>query len=259
MTDISKLYVILCGYEILPRTVSTRDSGERFVMSLPICSYLLETSQGLVLFDAGINSDILHDPHLRNRYFTSRGRDPAPVVWPQHEFLPQLKEIGVDPDDIRHVILSHMHVDHAGNLKYFRRAKVWLQQAEYDYAFQQPTPQYLVRTDFDFPDMDWCLLRGDHEVMPGLELISTVGHTPGHQSAVISLPHSGRAVLVGDVGDLMENFEHEILPGQTSDDEAALASIRRVNQIHREEGAELFLCHDPNLIQTQKLSPEYYD
>ena len=52
---INRLYVLLCGYEVLPRGVSIRGSGERFVMSVPISAHLLETRQGYVLFDTEVD------------------------------------------------------------------------------------------------------------------------------------------------------------------------------------------------------------
>ena len=78
MTIVKRLYVMLCGYEILPRTVCTRGSGAEFVMSLPISAYLIETTKGFIVFDCGINADVLRDPALRHRYYTSVGTDPAP-------------------------------------------------------------------------------------------------------------------------------------------------------------------------------------
>lgn len=258
MTAVKKLYVLLCGYEILPRSVSIRGGGDRFVMSVPICAYLLETTKGFAVFDAGFNSAILHDPKLRQQHFTAHGWE-VPVVWPQHEMLTQLAEIGVSPDEVRHVILSHAHLDHAGNLKRLPNAKVWLQRCEYEFAFSGPEHPGVVRADIDGPDVDWELIEGDHEIMPGLDLIFTPGHTPGHQSALVSLPKTGPALLVGDVGDWMQNFDDEILPGEAVDDVAALESIRRINRIRREQDATMFVCHDPELIQEQKLNPEFYE
>jgi len=257
-TVVRKLYVLLCGYEILPRRVCIRGGGDRFVMSVPISAYLLETHQGLVLFDTGVNTEVLRDPALRYQHFTVHGWE-APVVWPQHELLVQLREIGVAPHDVRNVVLSHAHLDHTGNLKHFRNAKVWVQQSEYEFAFTDPAPPGVVRSDFDFPDLDWSLVDGDHEIMPGITILSTAGHTPGHQSALISLPHTGRALLVGDVGDWMLNFDQEVLPGEASDDAAALESLRKINRIRRDDNAQMFVCHDPELIQKQKLAPDFYD
>ena len=258
MTAVTKLYVLLCGYEVLPRSVSIRGGGDRFVMSVPISAYLLETQQGYVLFDTGLDPVLVRDPVLRQRHFADHGWE-APVVWPQHELLPQLTEIGIAPNDVRHIILSHTHFDHTGALKHFPRAKVWLQQAEYDYAFKEEPHAGVVRADLDNSAIDWCLIDGDQDIMPGLSLLSTPGHTPGHQSARITLPNTGPALLVGDVGDWMANFDQEILPGEAADDTAALASIRRINQIRYDEGAMMFVCHDPDLIQSQQLAPDFYD
>ena len=57
----------------------------------------------------------------------------------------------------------------------------------------------------------------------------------------------------------MANFDDEILPGEASDDAVALKSIRRLNKIRRDEDAVMFVCHDPDLIQEQKLAPDYYE
>ena len=57
-----KLTILLLGYEIIPKTVSTRDRGSRFVMAEPICAYLIETERGHVLFDTGVNADNIRDP-----------------------------------------------------------------------------------------------------------------------------------------------------------------------------------------------------
>ncbi len=55
MTSVRRLYVLLCGFEILPKTVSTRGLGGRFILSEPVCVYLLDTDRGWVLLDAGLN------------------------------------------------------------------------------------------------------------------------------------------------------------------------------------------------------------
>jgi N-acyl homoserine lactone hydrolase len=95
--------------------------------------------------------------------------------------------------------------------------------------------------------------------MPGLRVIATPGHSPGHQSLVIELPNSGPCVLAADVGDLMVNFTDEILPGGMTNQAEALASIRRINGIVADRQAKLFLTHDPELVQQIKLAPDYYD
>jgi len=259
VTQVSRLYILLCGYEIIPKTISTRNRGGRFIMSEPISAYLLETSQGYILIDTGINSTLTNDPDLAYKYFTSQGWHPVPVVLPQHELLAQFEQVGVRPQDVEHIIMTHMHADHTGNLKHFRHARISIQRLEYEHAFSNNISPAWFKTDYDFPDLNWHIVDGDWQVMPGLEIILTRGHTPGHQSAVVQLPKSGPLVLTADAGDLWENFEEEILPGESVDDPAALASIRRLKQIAQEREGQLILGHDPNLIQKIKLAPDYYD
>jgi N-acyl homoserine lactone hydrolase len=257
MTDLQKLYVLLCGYEIIPKTVSTRDRGARFVLSVPISAYLLETRQGLLLIDAGANSALVNDPALCHEYYGSRGWYP-PVIFPQHEITAQLDAIGVQPRDVERVLLSHMHLDHTGNLKLFPHARIFVQRLEYEYAFgEQHSPAWF-DVDYRIPGLRWEQVEGDWDVMPGLRCLLTRGHTPGHQSFVVELPESGSLVLAADAGDLHENFDEEILPGESVDDAAALASIRRLKQIATERGSQLIIGHDPQQIQRLRLAPDCY-
>jgi len=259
MTQARRLYVLLCGYEILPKTVSTRDRGARYIMAEPICAYLIQTSSSYVLFDAGFNSYNVKDPLRRAEYFSRRGSYP-PVVEHQHEMLYQLDQIGVKPEQIGDVVISHSHFDHTGNLKHFRHARVTMQRREHEFAMNEATPDHaVIRTDFDFPDMKWHLIDGDWEIVPGVEVLSTRGHMPGHQSMTVTLPKTGVKVMPADAGDLLENYEQEILPGQSVDDDAARAAIRRLKHIVDSTHGEFLLTHDPVLIQSTRLAPEYYD
>ena len=256
-TSVRRLFVLLCGFEILPKTVSTRDSGGRFILSEPVCAYLLDTDSGWILLDTGFNADNGRDRERMRTRFWDAGMT-APVIRRDHLLEPQLAEIGVALRDIGWVILSHLHYDHCGNLPLLAHARISVQRREYEHAFRAHASRGYFRDEYDDPRLAWDLRDGDWEAQPGLRLIDTCGHTPGHQSAVITLPRTGTVVLPFDAGDLLENFDKEVLPGESCDDAAALLAIRRIKAITTEERALLLLFHDPAEIQRIRLSPLCY-
>ena len=257
-TEVRRLFLLLCGFEIIPRTVSLRGADARVLLSVPITAYLLETARGWVLFDAGLDEANLRDPERLRALYLAPGWDPPPAVQAHHEMAGQLAAVGIGFGDVGTVILSHLHADHTGHLKRLRHARVLLHRREREHVASGAAGPAFFASDYDLPGLDWDLVEGDRQVMPGLSLIETPGHTPGHMSAVLELPETGCVVLAADVGDLAENFEREVLPGEASDDAQALASIRRINAIVAERDATLMLTHDPNRLLGLRLAPEAY-
>lgn len=257
-TCVKRLFVLLCGFEILPKTVSTRGVGQRFILSEPVCAYLLDTSKGWVLMDAGLNPANSRDMDRVRERFLSAGMAP-PVVRERHLITQQLAELGLAPADISHVILSHLHYDHCGELRRFAHATISVQRREYAHAFGSSPGAGYFRDEYDDAGLRWDLRDGDWQAVPGLDLLETPGHTPGHQSAVVSLASGRRYVLPFDAGDLQENFDQELLPGEACDDVAALMSLRRMKSLAAEPDSTLLLFHDPVAIQSMRLAPDCYD
>ena len=133
-----------------------------------------------------------------------------------------------------------------------------IQRREYEAAFSDEGRQNPFFAAIASPEIDWHIIDGDWQMMPGLDVVLTAGHRPGHQSLVAALPRTGVKVLTADVADLIENFRDEIL-GSSIDDEAALASIRRLNAIVAETKGELIPLHDPGFVQSARLAPQFYD
>jgi N-acyl homoserine lactone hydrolase len=257
MSQIRRLFVLLCGFEILPKTISTRGRGGRFILSEPVCVYLLDTASGWVLLDAGMNPANGRDPARMQEKFWRLSMT-APVIPDGHLLETQLAQLGVRFEDIGHVILSHLHYDHCGDLRRFPHARISVQRREYTHAFGAEPGMAYFRDEYDDPRFQWDLKDGDWEAQPGLRLIDTRGHTQGHQSAIVELPESGTLVLPFDAGDLQENFDEEVLPGEACDDEAALRAIRRLKGLIRADRSTLLLFHDPVAIQRMRLAPECY-
>jgi N-acyl homoserine lactone hydrolase len=256
-TSVRRLFVLLCGFEILPKTISTQGRGGRFILSEPVCVYLLDTSSGWILLDAGLNPDNGRNSARMEQKFWRQGMT-APVIRDAHLLDTQLEAIGVSPEDINQVILSHMHYDHCGCLRQFTHARISVQRREYEHAFCADPGIAYFREEYHDPRLQWELRDGDWEALPGLELIDTRGHTQGHQSALVELPETGTIVLPFDAGDLQENFDEEIAPGETCDEEAAMRAIRRLKAIEAERHATRLLFHDPVAIQKMRLAPECY-
>ena len=79
MTSVKRLFVLLCGFEIIPKTVSPHNIGARFIISVPISAYLLDTDNGWVLFDTGLDEENLRERARSEALYLPTGRDPPPA------------------------------------------------------------------------------------------------------------------------------------------------------------------------------------
>ena len=169
--------------------------------------------------------------------------------------------IGVEPDDVDIVVITHFDFDHAGGNRFFPNADFVVQREQYAYA--KATPQRCFAQDWGLPGLHYTLLDGDQELLPGIELLVTPGHAPGHQSVIVrGLPNTGTVILSSDAAHSHVEFEEERRdPNQDAETvEKMLASIRRLKRIRDAEGATLLLNHDADHWSTgYRLLPEYYD
>jgi glyoxylase-like metal-dependent hydrolase (beta-lactamase superfamily II) len=160
----------------------------------------------------------------------------------------QLAAIGVAPADITRLAFSHFHLDHVGNAALLPTATLYVQATEYAAAFGD-APQ---RFGFD-PDTYASLrhnpvqlLHGDCDVFGdgSAVILSTPGHTPGHQSLLVRLPKSGAVILSGDVAHFAANWQRRRVPAGNFDRQQSLASMERIAAVMAEEHAQLWINHD---------------
>jgi glyoxylase-like metal-dependent hydrolase (beta-lactamase superfamily II) len=167
-----------------------------------------------------------------------------------------LREIGVEPESIDVVVMTHLHFDHSGGTTrrrgdevepVFARARHVVQEAELAAArgaHERNRASYLAE-NFE-PLVAAGLLhpvRGEAEVVPGVRVIPTPGHTPGHQSVVID----GGGEVAIFLGDVVPTSVHVRLPwimGYDLDVEATLASKKRIHERALAEGWLLLFGHD---------------
>jgi len=172
----------------------------------------------------------------------------------------RLDAAGIEADNVDLVVLSHLHYDHAGGAEFFRKSELVVQKDEYSYAHYPASffAGFYYRKNFDLPGYRWRLLDGDTELAPGVTVLRTDGHTPGHHSLMVELPETGPVILTGDACYWHEHVENERVPGVVWNPTLALHSIKRLKTLARLTGAKIFPSHDPEFWKTVKQAPDFY-
>ena len=225
-----RMLMLHYGAEPSPKSISVRGAPDRIIWC-PIIGAAVETNDGWVLLDTGIGRTLLGDEASRTAIYTSEeqpwgvGADP---------FLSALEGVGLTPADFVLAAVSHLHVDHTGGLRHLAEADVGVcvQAEELAFAFEKAglTEAYY-RPDYIDTGIDWRELAGDAVLAPGVHVLSTPGHTPGHMSYRVDLPETGSWLLAMDAADLGENLNDRVPPGPTADPAdagRAEASLRRL-------------------------------
>ncbi|MBM4442540.1 MAG: N-acyl homoserine lactonase family protein [Candidatus Rokubacteria bacterium] len=220
-------------------------------VQIPVTCYLVRTTDALILFDNGVSPRAVPGL-LRN--------DRLAAFTEADRLEHRLNEAGVTPGDIDLVVISHLHYDHAGGTELVRHAELVVQKDEYAYAHYPASffAGFYYRKNFDFPDAKWRLLDGDAELVPGVTVLRTDGHTPGHHSLMVELPETGPVILTGDACYWHQHVEEERVPGVVWNPTLALHSIKRLKTLARLTGATIFPSHDPVFWTTVKQAPDFY-
>ena len=136
------------------------------------------------------------------------------------------------------MVNTHLHFDHAGNNTLFRRAEIVVQREQYDFAQGHPSfpNQY-----WNDPGLTYRLVEGRAEVVPGVEVLPTPGHVPGHQSVALTLPETGPVLLSGDAVHVQQSYELDNWNGHL-DPAAARESAWMLRRMADELGAPLILA-----------------
>jgi len=200
-----------------------------------VMAYAVVHPDGLLLFDTGIG---FGDPDIDAAYRPTVRSVPA-----------LLREAGLDPAAVAAIATSHLHFDHCGQNLAFPDVPIHVQAAEYDAAHG---PDYTITAWVDFAGVRYELHDGETELLPGIRIVPTPGHTPGHQSLVVDDPDGRPTILVGQAVYTRREWEGSDDPAFSGlagapDPGAYRASVARLRSL---EPDLVLFGHDRSVVRS---------
>ncbi len=212
------------GSIILDRSAMTHYKGKGEIITVPILAAAATDGVHKIIVDTGIR-DI-------EEY---KKAEPGVNQTEDQEITAAIRKyLGWSPEEIDIVINTHLHVDHCGCNYKFTNAEFYVQKKEWNAAFNPLKP---AEPFYDYPAFDktainyfqWNFLDGDAEILPGCRVITTPGHTEGHQSVLFNTAE-GVLCVSGDICNVAENVNENLEPNIVVDVAATYESLKRVRQ-----------------------------
>ena len=223
---------------------------------VPVAGYLVRMDNGTdVLIDTGFPRSFVSDPQ----------NPPGMTVKiePEETVVARLASIGLEPSDIDYLVCSHLDDDHSGNHDLFTNAELIVQREHYEFAKDGHERFAANRDIWDHPSLRYRMVDGDVELVPGLELLKTSGHVPGHQSILVRLPKTGPVVLAVDAvmhSSMADAETREMFVTDMDDEKSILASTRKIAEVAAREGATLVIYgHDSEQWAKLRQAPAFYE
>jgi N-acyl homoserine lactone hydrolase len=218
------------GYFIRP--ASETGTGSARVESL--LGYLIAHPGGQVLFDTGLGvADAETEAHYRPH---------------RRPLTDALRSVGSVIDEVRWVVNCHLHFDHCGGNPAFPGRPIIVQLEELDSAQQ---PGYTVPEMVDFPDANYQPIVGELELLPGLWVLPTPGHTAGHQSLVVRC-EDGTVVVAGQAHDTATEFAADLraaLVHEEGGDDATPPYRDWMHRLLQFDPRRILFAHDLSVVE----------
>lgn len=184
----------------------------------------------------------------------------APNVAPKVSLVDLLAKVGLKPDNIKYVGISHYHADHTGQVASFPTATLLIGKGDWD-AITSAKPAEGVNFK---PFEHW--IKGEGKVEPlaldkdvfgdgSVIVLRTPGHTPGHQSLLVKLPVMGAVLLTGDAAHFRENYESDGVPSFNYDRAQTVASLERIKKLAANVHATVIIQHDVRDVEKLPVFP----
>lgn len=153
---------------------------------VPIHAYVIEHPEGLMVVDAGLHAEAAV-PWWMRHFFRVASIDP------DQEVGPQMRAKGLRPEDVRWVIPTHLHMDHAGGLRHFPDAEIIVHRPEYEKGpfgrrvmdERRLWPEWLNPTVYELDEGPYHSFEASKTFLPDVKLVPTPGHSVGHVAILV--------------------------------------------------------------------------
>lgn len=223
---------------------------------IPVPGYLIQTDDGTnILVDTGWPLSFVDNP-----------QNPPGLnirIKPEDTVVARLASIGLMPSDINFLVCSHFDDDHSGNHDLFTNAELIVQREHYDLA-KEGHPRFAAnRPAWDHESLRYRFIEGDLELVPGVMLLETSGHVPGHQSVLVHLPVTGTVLLAIDAvmhSSMADADTREMFITDMDDEAQIRKSTHKVTDVAKSEQAAFVVYgHDAEQWASLKQAPAFYE
>jgi glyoxylase-like metal-dependent hydrolase (beta-lactamase superfamily II) len=247
-----RLHALTCGWLTGPTGLFLR--GEEGRLRVPVPAFVVVHPEGTLLFDTGLHPDAARDPQARLggaaavfEVAMGRGEDAAA----------RMAAAGLVPHEVRWLVLSHLHFDHAGGAGSFPEARPVVQRREWEAGHTREAVRANTYVPEDYAKLpDPLLVDGEHDLFGdgSVVCLPTFGHTPGHQSLRVRTA-AGPVVLCADACYLRRTLETRHLPAVLHDEGGMRASLEALAALEA-AGERLVYGHDPELWRDVPQAPD---
>ncbi len=245
-------YAFKCGILRTQTQYMLKDTRVGTPFDAPVPFFLIKHGRDWVAFDTGNNARVAVDPAAY--WYEKLYKAYSPVMKPEEAFVEQIKTLGITPRDIKAVIISHGHLDHAGSIESFRGTGVpiYFQKAEMA-EIRKAIDARNKGTAYILDDFKYVSELNIREIEGMFDLfgdktviaIPTPGHTQGHQSLYVK-PSKGKPfIYAADALYTLEGLEKMIPPGLAFDEPLTMLNVSWLRFINDAGNIEIVPSHDP--------------